>query len=326
MQQDDQLPGALKAAAILNLLDEPTLERLAQHFTPEDFARIRSLRVDPAAVEALELEPVVEDFTHRFLRRLRMVGDVRPPAALLEEVLDPDELERLAAAEEEQAPVWQDERFANEEMLVPLAESEHPQVVAFIFAQVDSELSARVMQRLEETLRNEILLRLLDMRPVSQHVTLLVEQQVRIAYVEGGAASRNAEARARIAGIVNRMERQEAERFLALLRETRPDEAREIARMLFSFEDIVRLSERDRAVLFDRAPTEVTVKALFGAPQELVEMALAALGGRMRKMVEAELASGNAPADEEIRQARQQIASLALELASAGEIVISDEE
>ncbi len=325
MQQGNELPGAWKAAAILNLLDGAVLERLAQHFTPEDFARIRSLKLDPAAVEAVEMEPVVEEFTRRFLRRLHMVGDMRPPARLLEEVLDQEALARLTA-EEEQTPVWEDENFATVEVLQPLAGGEHPQVVAFIFSRVDSELSARVMQSLEPDLRNEILLRLLDMRPVSTHIGMLVEQHVRIAYVENAASARGAEARARIAGIVNRMERDDAERFLQQLRETRPEEAREIARMLFSFEDIARLSERDRAVLFDRAPTEVTVKALHGAPRELVEMALAALGGRMRKMVEAELSAGNAPPEEEVREARQQIAALALELANAGEIVISAEE
>ncbi len=317
-------PGPFKAAAILNVLDAPLLERLAQHFTPEDFARIRELQLDPAQVRSLELEAVVEDFARQFIERLRTVGDLRPPAALLEEVLGAEDLQRLSEPEEaeELPPVWDDERFASEEVLLPLAESEHPQVVAFIFTRIDSELSARVMQRLELHLRNDILMRLLDMRPVAEEMTLLVEQQIRIGWIDNASAGRNAEARARIAEIVNRMDREEAERFLQQLKAVRPEEAREIARMLFSFEDIVRLSEQDRLLLFDRVPTELTVKALHGAPQELVDMVLAALGGRMRKMVEAELSGGVAPPEEETLEARRQIAAIALQMAQDGEIVI----
>ena len=319
--QHNDLPQAWKAAAILNVLDSETLERLAQHFTPEDFARIRALQVDPAAMKSLELSAIVEDFAESFVRRLRSIGDVRPPAALLEEVLAPEDLQRLTEVEEA-TPVWEDERFASVPVLGQLAAAEHPQVVAFIFSRIDTDLCAQVLQTLQAELRNDILLRLLNMRPVAEGMVVFIEQQIRVAFIDNAAGNRSEEARARIAGIVNRMEREEAERFLELLKQARPDEAKEIARMLFSFEDIAKLSEKDRAVLFDRAPTEITVKALFGADQGLVELALAALGGRMRKMVEAELSSGNAPAEEEVREARRQIAALALQLASDGEIVI----
>ncbi len=325
MPRNDDLPPAWKAAAILNVLDSETLERLAQHFTPEDFARIRALQVDPAAVKSLELSAIVEDFAESFVQRLRSIGDMRPPAALLEEVLSPEDLQRLAEAEEE-TPVWEDERFASEQVLARLAPVEHPQVVAFIFSRIDTELCARVLQTLDVALRNDILLRLLNMRPVAEGMVVFIERQIRVSYIENASGNRSEEARARIAGIVNQMEREEAERFLELLKQARPDEAKEIARMLFSFEDIAKLSEKDRAVLFDRAPTELTVKALHRADQGLVELALAALGGRMRKMVEAELSSGNAPAEEEVREARRQIAALALQLANDGEIVIDTGE
>ncbi len=317
-------PGAWKALSILNALDGPTLERLLKHFDKEDLARIQALDVELQPVDEEEFLAIIEDFASRFIRRLRMMGDYRRPEGLLEEVLDPEELRRLGG--DEGPEVWSHEAFASEEVLSGLAGQEHPQTAAFLLSRVSPDVSAGVVRRLEAPLRNEILLRMLDMRPVSPGVTMVIEQHIRVSFIEDAEAARGAEARSRIAGIVNRMDKELAEQFLQALAEARPEEMKELKRMLFSFEDIARLSQKDRLVLFDKVPMELTIKALHGAAEELKALILEALGGRMRKMVEAELGSGTAPPEEEVRQAQQDIAAMVLELAADGEIVLPDGE
>jgi flagellar motor switch protein FliG len=317
-------PGAWKAINLLNALDGPALEKLVQYFDRDDLARIRAMDMDLQPVAAEEFTAILEEFANRFVRRLHMVGKARAPEGILEEALSPEELNKLSGAgQDAPAPVWDDERFASPDILAPMAGTEHPQVMAFLLSRLDAEASARVIRMLEDAIRGEILLRMLDMHPVSDSVTMVIEQHIRISFIEDASAARNAEARARIAGIVNRMDKELAEQFLRILKEERPEDAKELKRMLFSFEDIAKLEKKDQLVLFDRAPVELTVKALHHAPQELTAMVLEALGGRMRKMVEAELQSGNAPDEAESRDAQQQIAALALELSKAGEIVIN---
>ena len=325
MQSATSLPGKWKAVTILNVLDAPTLEKLLKHLDQDDLARIRSLDMELEPVDAEDFATIIEDFAMRFMRQLRMVGDYRSPGSLLEEVLDADVLEELDGPGEAR-PVWEDERFASVEMMLPLAETEHPQLAAYLLSRVDSDISAGVMKALSDERRNEILLRLLDMRPVSQKLTVVVEHHIRLSFIDNTAAARSAEARARIASIVNRMDKEVAEQFLEQLKAQRPEEAREIKRMLFAFEDVAHLSQKDRLVLFDKVPTEVTIKALHGAGENLTSLVLEALGGRMRKMAEAELSSGNVPAEDEIVQARQEVASIALDLARSGEITIGDGE
>jgi len=321
-QRPGELPGAWKAMTILNVLDGPMLEKLVKHFDPADLARIRALDVELEPVAAEDFAAIIEEFGKRFLRHLQMVGDFRSPDVLLDEVLDLEEMEQG----DDGPPVWEDERFASREILLPLAEQEHPQVLAYVISRLDPDLGAQMMAALEEARRNEILLRLLDMRPVAAEISITIEQHIRLSFIDNRAAARNAEARARIAGIVNRMDKQAAETFLQALGSLRPEEAREIGRMLFSFEDIVKLTEKDRLVLFDKVPPETTIKALHGVAEKLALMVLESLGGRMRKMVEAELGSGNAPPEEEAQAARREVAAIALELAAAGDITIEDGE
>jgi len=317
-------PGVQKAMAVLNALDGETLQRVLKHLDKEDLARISAVDMELKPVAAEEFEAIVQEFTRAFANRLRMMGDYRKPAALLQEVLSEEELANLGEGDD--TPVWQDERFANTEVLLPMAQREHPQLVAFMLSRVDPDLGVEVVRQLDAELGNEILLRLLDMRPVQPSVAVRVEQHIRVTIIDNAASSRSAEARARIAGIINRMDKEFAEKFLETLKQERPDEAAEIRRMLFSFEDVVKLSEQDRLILFDEIPAELTVKALHNAPEELVNVVLEALGGRMRKMVEAELSGGAAPPEEESVKARLEIAARALQLAQEGRITIDLED
>ena len=317
-------PGVQKAMAVLNALDGETLQRILKHLSKEDLARISAVEMELKPVAAEEFEAIVQEFTRAFANRLRMMGDYRKPSALLEEVLSEEELASLGRGDEQ--PVWQDDRFANPEVLLPMAQREHPQLIAFMLSRVEPDLGVEVVRRLDAELGNEILLRLLDMRPVQPDVAVRVEQHIRVTIIENAATSRSAEARARIAGIINRMDKEFAEKFLETLKQERPEEAAEIRRMLFSFEDIAKLSEQDRLILFDEIPAELTVKALHGAPEELVNIVLEALGGRMRKMVEAELSGGAAPPEEESVKARLEIAARALQLAQEGRITIDIED
>ncbi len=318
-------PGVQKAMAVLNALDGETLQRVLKHLDKEDLARISAVDMELEPVAAEEFEAIVQEFTRAFANRLRMMGDYRKPSALLQEVLSEEELASLGESSDDE-PVWRDDRFANTEVLVPMAQREHPQLVAFMLSRVEPDLGVEVVRQLDAALGNEILLRLLDMRPVQPSVAVRVEQHIRVTIIDNAATSRSTEARARIAGIINRMDKEFAEKFLETLKQERPDEAAEIRRMLFSFEDVAKLSEQDRLILFDEIPAELTVKALHNAPEELVNVVLEALGGRMRKMVEAELSGGAAPPEEESVKARLEIASRALELAQEGRITIDLED
>ena len=62
--------------------------------------------------------------------------------------------------------------------------------------------------------------------------------------------------------------------------------------MLFSFNDLPRLSERARALLFDRASIDIVVMALRGTDPDFRNAVLSSMPSRGRRLVEGELSSG----------------------------------
>ena len=84
---------------------------------------------------------------------------------------------------------------------------------------------------------------------------------------------------------------------LQSLAEVRPDDAKALKSLLFTFEDLADLPPSARTAIFDQVPIERLVLALKGTDAVFQAAILSALASRSRRMVEAELQSnGNAPA------------------------------
>ena len=122
---------------------------------------------------------------------------------------------------------------------------------------------------------------------------------------QGARRLRRRRPRARgIADILNRLDKTQSEAVLQSLAEVRPDEAKALKSLLFSFEDLADLPPPARTAVFDQVPIERLVLALKGTDPTFQAAILSALASRSRRMVEAELqGGGTAPARERGRGA-----------------------
>jgi flagellar motor switch protein FliG len=94
------------------------------------------------------------------------------------------------------------------------------------------------------------------------------------------------EGRSRLAGIINGLDAPEAEDAMRALEQASPKEAAIVKAMLFSFNDLPRLSERARALLFDRASIDIVVMALRGTDAEFRDTVLSSMPSRGRRLVD----------------------------------------
>lgn len=131
---------------------------------------------------------------------------------------------------------------------------------------------------------------------------------------------------AKLAAILNKLERDQIEEILDSISETDPAEAERVKAFVFTFEDIGGMAAEDRARLMDEVPAERVVMALREADPTLVDMILQTLSPRSRRIVEAELAADARVAPQAIREARRWIAVLALSLAERGLIKLRSDD
>ncbi len=320
----DEMSGIEKAATVLNVLSKPLASRLLQLFSPDDLKKITSITGELKPISTAEFSGLIEEFASQFSDGLQMLGDPREISGLLETVLTPEQVATINTSEPvtQKTQVWTDSSFSNQEVLEPLIEQEHPQTVAFILSKTGAELSAKIIALMNENKRNDIMHRMLEIKPIQTEILSVVEDHFRVNFIENDSSSKGKESRSRMAGIINNLDKVQADEFLEELALEDPEEAEELKKLLFAFDDIPSLTVKDRLVLFDNVETDLSILALNGATGDIREMILSSFGTRARKMVESELANSQDKDPAEIDQARKTIARIALDLSAKGDIAI----
>ncbi len=110
------------------------------------------------------------------------------------------------------------------------------------------------------------------------------------------------------------------------LEQHRPKEAELVRGLLFTFDDLAKLSAPALLTIFDQVPPERTIIALQGADPGLKEKILESVPSRARRMIEQEIETGKKALSKEVTKARRAIADYALELIEKGVIETQGQE
>jgi flagellar motor switch protein FliG len=322
LKQPSTLSGPQKAATILLTMDKPTATLLIKHLTPQELRDVTKAAARLGTVSVAEMEAVVEEYTADFSAGASLMGDIGRARALLEDAVPPDQIaEILSQVMGDRAPdVWETVGLLPETTLAAFLKSEHPLTATFILSRVGSGAAAKVVTLLPRGLRNQVLCQLIAPPTIAPAALPVLEGALRVNLLGGAPRVSGDDNRARIAEIINGLDPNDAEDAMKMLVSERPQDAKAVRALLFSFNDLPRLPQRARALLFDKISTDVVVLALRGTDAEFREPVLSAMASRSRRLVEGELATTVTTPPTEIAKARKQITDTVLKMASRGEI------
>lgn len=319
----DTLTGPQKAAAILVAIGRPSAARLLKHFNSDDLRKLAGHARTLEPISPLDFEQLVKQFEDSFAEGAPVSEAAQRFEGLLREALPQDEAD--AVFEERIQPqlvqesVWvQIARLPVDSLQAYLAD-QHPQIIAFIVSKLPSDLAARIFVVLPPQLRSAVVQRSLHIGNVAPVAAELLEDVLRRDLLGRSDAGPVKAHHSQIANIFNQLDKHEMEELMGSLQDLNRDDIARIKAKLFTFEDIGRLSQRARLLLFDEVQTEQIATALRSADATLQEMVLASLSTRGRRMVESELGAeqGNITS-QNITDARRAIASIAIDLAERG--------
>ena len=314
------LTGTEKVAVLLLALGKTRAARLLKKFDPEELKRLTRSAADLRPVRMSDLETLVEEFAHTFSNGVNFAGTVTEVKNLLSGVMTEEQFaEVLAEVPAREEPVWERIATLRAETLRGYLGKEHPQTVAFILSRVDSGLAANVIGTFAPDVRNNLLCRMVAIKGVGEDGVKALEGALREDLLASASMSSS---HVGIADILNRLDKAQSEDVLKSLAEVRPDEAKAIKGMLFTFGDVATLSQQARTALFDQVPIERLVIALKGTEPDFQATILSSLASRSRRMVEAELQGGAAPSQRDLTEARRAIVDTVLKMIARGDIQI----
>ncbi|MCH4543059.1 flagellar motor switch protein FliG [Ochrobactrum sp. POC9] len=327
----DTLTGPQKAAAILVAIGRPAAARLLKHFNAEDLRKLAGHARTLEPISPLDFEQLVKQFEDSFAEGAPVSEAAQRFEGLLREALPQEEvdavLEDRVQPQLVQESVWVQLGRLPVESLQAYLTDQHPQIIAYIVSKLPSDLAARLFVVLPPQLRNAVVQRSLHIGNVAPAAAELLEDVLRRDLLGRSDSGPVKAHHGQIANIFNQLDRSEMEELMASLEDLNRDDLNRIKAKLFTFEDIERLSQRARLLLFDEVQTEQIATALRGADARLQELVLSSLSTRGRRMVETELGAeqGNITA-QNIADARRTIARIAIDLSERGIITLDASE
>lgn len=314
--------GRERVAILLLALGERLGTELLQKFDASEVKAIMESATAIGRVEKQDLDLLVDDFAAHFAKALGLGTDFESVKSLVERAFSPGELSKMLGTQILHAgePVWRKFEEGMENALVPYLLDEHPQTIAFILSRLDADFAARCLSMLPGDFRITVARRLLKVQAVHEEIADIVEAALERDLLAKGDAGLETEGRGRLAAMLNKMDRDQSGEIIAGVAAWKPEEAAKLKRMIFSFEDLGKLSQEARLSLFDKLQPDQVVLALKGMDAALKEVALSSMGARARRMVESELTNDKGVRTKEGDAARGAIVTLVLEMAQRGDL------
>jgi flagellar motor switch protein FliG len=322
------MKGPDKVAALLLAMGKPVAGRLLKHFDPLELRQITKSASGLGAVSTPVLEALVEEFCAHFSTGLDLLGNAGEAEQLLTGAFPPEQVADILSdvLGSSNSGMWEKLAGIPENVFAAYLLKEHPQTAAFILSKLNASLAAKISAQLPRDFRNDAMRRMLALEPVQDSTLRCVEGALQEDLLNAAARHSGASPHSRMANIINQLAPEEMEDVLQSLTLARPKEVEILRRMLFSFDDMLKLSVKARSTLFDKIPTDRVVMALRGTEAAFRDAVLSSLTSRARRLVESELDDGAVVSPRDVAKARRLIADLVLEMAQRNEIEIGSAE
>jgi flagellar motor switch protein FliG len=328
--QNQRLTGRKKAAVLLVALGP---DRASEVFKHLHYDEIESLSLEMAKMQ--QIEPGV---TGRVLEELAATVQAYESLAAGGVDYARDVLERAIGSERaaeiigrlssviEMRPFEFLRRTAPEQ-IVAFLRNEAPQTVSLVVANLHTTLAAQVLSNLPEDEQAEIALRIAKMGETSPEVVKQVEDVMRAKLATvvqneytttGGVKS--------LAEILNHTDRPTERNVLDSLTETDEELAAEVRRLLFVFEDIVKLDDRSIQLVLREADQKDLALALRGVVEDVKTRVLQNMSERGAQMLLEEMEYQPPQRKRIVEEAQGRIVAIVRRLEEAGAVVLTREE
>ncbi|HOV73328.1 MAG TPA: flagellar motor switch protein FliG [Candidatus Hydrogenedentes bacterium] len=202
-------------------------------------------------------------------------------------------------------------------------QDEHPQTIALILAHLNPQISSVILSSLPQEIRADVVVRIaaMDRTPpeIVREVERVLERKMASVFSQGFTFAGGVK---EVAEILNRIDRNAEKTIMADLEERDPELADEIARLMFTFDDLVYVEDGGIQKALREIETKDLAMALKSASEEVKEKVFRNMSERAREMILEEIEFMGPVRLKQVEEAQQKIVSVVRRLEDAGELVV----
>ena len=325
------LTGPQKAAVLILAIGDAEGGKVFSLLHEDEIREISKAMVELGPIPAALVERLSSDFAASVGGVTGLSGGIESTHRVLSRSLPPDRVQQIM--EEIHGPagrtMWDKLGNVDESMLANYLKHEYPQTVAVVLSKIRPDHAAKVLTQLPDAFSSEVVMRLLRMETVQKEVLEGVEATLRTEFMSSLARTARKDPHEQMATIFNSLDRKTETRFLEALERRDKEAADRIRALMFTFEDLNRLSAPGVQVLLRTVQKDRIAMALKGASTEMKDMFFRNLSERAGKMLREEIEGLGPVKVRDVDDARAELVAAAKDLASQGRIEIkqaSEEE
>jgi flagellar motor switch protein FliG len=201
---------------------------------------------------------------------------------------------------------------------------EHPQTVSVILSHLEPEKKGEVLKRLPEALQAEVVLRMANLDHVAPELITEVDRVLKAELANLGTVEQAALGGVQpVAEMLNVMDKNTEKAIMSRIEERDPILAEEIRKLMFVFEDIVKIDDKGIQTLLKEVPNDKLLLALKTANDEIRNKVFRNISQRAAQMLKDDLQNLGPSRLSDVEQAQVEIVNIARRLETEGRILIA---
>lgn len=316
-----------KAAILLLSLDKPlaaeVLSQLPKSFVEKvtlEIARLDDVTVEEQSAVLKEFEQMAQQRTYVERGGMDLAND------LLQQSLGTDgagEILENVRQSMSSVPFGFLQKTGIDNLVTFIVE-EHPQTIALIMSHLPPAMAGEVLSGLPSTKQLEVIRRIANMEQTSPEVVRDVEQSLQSRMTSTfNQELEKAGGVPMVAEILNVTDRTTNKGILENLEQDDADLVDEIRRLMFVFEDLLKLSDKSIQALLKEVDNNQWAVALKGASEEIKQKILGNLSQRAAELLREEMEYLGPIRVSDVEAMQQQIVDVVRRLEDAGEIEVA---
>ncbi len=202
--------------------------------------------------------------------------------------------------------------------------NEHPQTISVILSHLEPEKKGEVLKRLPETLQAESVLRMANLEYVPPELINEIDKVLKEELSNMGTVEQAALGGVQpVAEMLNVMDKNTETAIMSRIEEKDPILAEEIRKLMFVFEDIIKIDDRGIQALLKEIANDKLLLALKTANEEIRDKILKNISSRAAQMLQEDLESMGPARLSDVESAQQEIVNTARRLEGEGKILIA---
>ena len=175
------------------------------------------------------------------------------------------------------------------EQIAPFISHEHPQTVALILSQLDANQSGGILAQLPKRMQSDVAYRIATMENITPNVIKQIEESLEASLRDMLGGNQDVGGPKVIADMLNCTGSSGEKYVLDQMDGQDPEVAEAVRNLMFVFEDIAKLTDREIQAMLEQVDQKDLVVALKGASEELKEKVLFNMSEKVRMFITEEM-------------------------------------